>query len=250
SPDLEDLCSHINEKISNIKTYLQLRRIGEDQCLKSILSKIGKDMVLLHGLLNEMETVVEQQKKLKNLLQELQKAAERDQDEAQHLLEHIPAHLPKPTPTCIMATVKNEEQTKAVEPEAAKKPGKVTKVIKEMAFITAEEFAGVPAYMRGRLTYDQINAFVQEMNKAVVGKYKILHQPLKSMSSTSKNLYHRFITEENKDTKGQFFIVEADIKEFTELKLDKRFHSILSILRHCHRVREVRSSRLICYIIC
>uniref|UniRef100_A0A8C5TVQ6 SKA complex subunit 1 n=1 Tax=Malurus cyaneus samueli TaxID=2593467 RepID=A0A8C5TVQ6_9PASS len=104
--------------------------------------------------------------------------------------------------------------------------------------------------MKGRLTYDQINAVVQEINKAVVGKYKIMYQPLKSMSVPARNLYHRFMEEENKDTRGVFFIVEADIKEFTQLKLDKRFHSILNILRHCQRLREVRSSKLIRYVIC
>lgn len=56
--------------------------------------------------------------------------------------------------------------------------------------------------MKGRLTYNQINAVVQDMNKAVVGKYKILHQPLKSMNAAVRNLYHRFLEEETKDTKG------------------------------------------------
>ncbi|NWV17495.1 SKA1 protein, partial [Origma solitaria] len=147
-------------------------------------------------------------------------------------------------------TVKHEEQTKAVEPERAKKPAKQKKSIKEAPLITTEEFESVPAYMKGRLTYDQINAAVQEINKAVVGKYKIMYHPLKSMSVPVRNLYHRFMEEETKDTKGLFFIVEADIKEFTQLKLDKRFHNIISILRHCHRVREVRSMGLIRYVIC
>lgn len=49
---------------------------------------------------------------------------------------------------------------------------------------------------------------------------------------------------------GLFFIVEADIKAFTQLKLDKRFYSILNILRHCQRLREVRGSGLVRYIIC
>ncbi|NWI37476.1 SKA1 protein, partial [Picathartes gymnocephalus] len=147
-------------------------------------------------------------------------------------------------------TVKHEGQTKAVEPKTAKKPAKETKVIKEAALITTEEFESIPAYMKGRITYDQINAVVQQINMAVVGKYKILYQPLKSMSAPVRNLYHRFMEEETKDTRGVFFIVEADIKEFTQLKLDKRFHSILNILRHCQRVREVRSSGLIRYVIC
>lgn len=60
-------------------------------------------------------------------------------------------------------------------------------------------------YMKGRLTYDQINAVVQEMNKAVVAKYKILYQPLKSMSVPVRNLYDRFMEEETKDTRGTFF---------------------------------------------
>ncbi|XP_010006798.1 PREDICTED: spindle and kinetochore-associated protein 1 [Chaetura pelagica] len=251
SSDLEDLCFHINTKISTIKKTLQLRNIGQEPSLKSVLCKIGQEMVVLHDLLNKMETEVQQQKKLNALLKELQKSAEREQGEAQHLRENIPPHLPKPTQSSITGlTGKCEEQGKAAEPERAKKPIKEQRPIKEAALITAEEFESVPAYMKGRLTYDQINAVVQEMNKAVVGKYKILHQPLKSMSAPVRNLYHRFIEEETKDTKGEFFIVEADIKEFTQLKADKRFHSILNILRHCQRVREVRGSRLVRYVIC
>lgn len=58
-------------------------------------------------------------------------------------------------------------------------------------------------YMKSRLTYCQINDVIKEINKAVVSKYKILHQPKKSMSSVARNLYHRFIDEETKDTKGK-----------------------------------------------
>ncbi|XP_009664405.2 spindle and kinetochore-associated protein 1 [Struthio camelus] len=251
SLDLQDLCLHINMKISTIKKTLQLRNIGQEPSLKSMLCKIGHEMVLLNELLNKMEMEVQQQEKLKNLLKELQKSAERDQSEAHHLCENIPPHLPKPTQSCITGlTVKCGEQTKVIEPERAKKSVKEPRFIKEAALITAEEFESVPAYMRGRLTYDQINAVIQDMNKAVVSKYRILHQPLKSMNATVRNLYHRFLEEETKDTKGEFFIVEADIKEFTLLKVDKRFHSILNILRHCQRVREVRGSRLVRYVIC
>ncbi|NXM22550.1 SKA1 protein, partial [Ploceus nigricollis] len=251
SSSLEYLCLHINMKISNIKKYILLRDIGEDDSHKPVLCKIQNEVILVHDLLNEMESRVKQQEKLTDSLKEIQKAAERDQKEAQHLLEHIPRYLPKTPQSCNMVpTVKHKEQTKAVEPKCEKKPTKEKKTIKEAALITTEEFESVPAYMKGRITYDQINAVVQEINKAVVGKYKILCQPLKSMSAPVRNLYHRFIEEETKDTKEVFFIVEDDIKEFTQLKLDKRFHSILSILRHCQRVREIRGSGLIRYVIC
>ncbi|NWT62652.1 SKA1 protein, partial [Erythrocercus mccallii] len=251
SSSLENLCLHINEKISNIKKYILWRDIGKDECFKPVLCKIQNEVILVHDLLNEMETEIKEQEKLKDLLKGIQKAAEREQKEAQHLLEHIPLYLPKPTQCCItVPTVKQEGQAKAVEPKNVKKPAKETKVIKEAALITTEEFQNVPTYLKGRITYDQINAVVQQLNKAVVDKYKIMNQPLRSMSASVRNLYHRFMEEETKDTKGVFFIVEADIKEFTQLKLDKRFHSILNILRHCQRVREVRSSGLIRYVIC
>jgi hypothetical protein len=57
--------------------------------------------------------------------------------------------------------------------------------------------------MKSRLTYCQINDVIKEINKAVVGKYKIMHQPKASMNSVNRNLYQRFINEETKDTKGK-----------------------------------------------
>ncbi|NXU09971.1 SKA1 protein, partial [Pardalotus punctatus] len=218
SSDLEDLCFHINTKISNIKKFLMLRDSGEDQCRKSMLNKIGIEVILVHDLLSKMEAEVRQQEKLKNLLKKMQKAAERDQNEAQYLLEHIPPYLPKPTQSCIpVPTAKHGEQTEAVKPNHAKKPAKEKKKpIKEAALITTEEFESVPAYLKGRITYDQINAVVQELNKAVVGKYQIMHQPLKSMNAPAKNLYYRFIEEETKDTKGLgfFFSVNTELVTF------------------------------------
>ncbi|NXO75844.1 SKA1 protein, partial [Sitta europaea] len=205
SSSLEDLCLHINEKISNIKKCILLRDIGEDECRRPLLHKIRNEVVLVHDLLNKMEIVVKRQENMKDLLKKIQKAAERDQKEAQHLLEHIPPYLPKPTQRSIeVPAVKHKEQTRAVGPKQ-KKPTKETKAIKEAALITTDEFENVPAYLKGRITYDQINAVVQEMNKAVVGKYKIMYQPLKSMNAKVRNLYHRFMEEESKNTIGRFF---------------------------------------------
>ncbi|NWT06440.1 SKA1 protein, partial [Mionectes macconnelli] len=119
---------------------------GEEKCLKALLHKIGKDMMLLNDVLDKMETEVNQQEKMKHLLKELQKAAERDLNEAQHLLEHVPPHLPKPTQNCVtVPAVKQEEQTKVAEPVPEKKPAKEKRVIKKIALITAEEFKDVPA---------------------------------------------------------------------------------------------------------
>ncbi|XP_075442373.1 SKA complex subunit 1 isoform X2 [Ascaphus truei] len=250
SADLEDLCSHVNSKISIIKKTLHLRNIGQDPSLTSVLSKVAHEMYSLHDLLNKVEKEVRYQESLTNSLKELQGTLSRDFSEATHLTENIPAYLPKKASSSNSAPdVKTEVVVKVTEPEPAKKPAK-EKIIKEMELITVQEFGNIPAYIKNRLTYDQINSTIEEINKAVVGKYKILHQPMKSLSNNAKKLLCRFKDEETKDTKGQFFIVDQDIKEFTQVKIDKRFHGMLSILRHCHRIREIRGKGLVRYTVC
>ncbi|XP_077202896.1 SKA complex subunit 1 isoform X2 [Paroedura picta] len=251
SPDLDGLCSHVNGKISHIKTLLQLRKIGQEPSLKTVLGKILHEMFLFNDLLNKMELECHHQERQQGQLKELQELIEKDYDEAQHLEENMPFYLPSAVPASTGGlAAKKEELGKDPEPGHRKKPGKEGQGVKEIPFMTVEEFESVPAYMRGRLTYNQVNAVIQEINKAVASKYKIMRQSMKSMPSAVRNLYFRFQEEETKDTKGKFFIVEADVEEFTQLKADKRFHSILTILRHCQRVREIRGSRLVRYAVC
>ncbi|XP_015667632.1 spindle and kinetochore-associated protein 1 [Protobothrops mucrosquamatus] len=251
SSNLNDLCFHLNSKISNIKKSLQLRKIDQDPSLKTVLNKVVHEMFLLNSLLNKLEEEYHHQWRLQKKLKELQASVERDYLEAQRLGENVPIYLPQATQgSSVGIALKEKEPCKAEENKASKKSAKVSKCIREAPFITAEEFENVPAYMKGRLTHSQVNAVVVEINKAVASKYSIMRQPVKTMVNATRNLYFRFQEEETKDTKGEYFIVEADIEEFTPLKVDKRFHSILTILRHCHRVREIRGSRLVRYALC
>ncbi|XP_036274581.1 spindle and kinetochore-associated protein 1 [Pipistrellus kuhlii] len=252
SSDLDQLCSHINEKIGNIKKSLSLRNCGQVPNSKTILSKIGDEIMVINELLNKLEIEIQFQEQTTNSLKELCASLEEDYKDVEHLKENIPPHLPQVTVTQNSGNVSDfdsEEPVKVEEPAVTKKPSKEQRNIKEMPFITSEEFNSIPAYMKSRLTYCQINDVIKEINKAVVSKYKILHQPKKSMSSVARNLYHRFMDEETKDTKGHYFVVEADIKEFTALKVDKRFHVMLNILRHCRRLSEVRGGGLTRYVI-
>ncbi|XP_066208589.1 spindle and kinetochore-associated protein 1 isoform X1 [Saccopteryx leptura] len=252
SSDLEQICSHITEKIGNIKKSLSLRNCGQEPNLKTILNKIGDEIMLVNDLLNKLELEIQYQEQATNSLKELYESLEEDYKDVEHLKENIPPHLPQVTVTQNFVNVSDDHEgpVRVEDPAATKKPSKEQRNIKEMPFITSEEFNGIPMYMKSRLTYCQINDVIKEINKAIVSKYKILHHPKKStMSSVNRNLYHRFIDEETKDTKGHYFIVEADIKEFTALKVDKRFHVMLNILRHCRRLSEVRGGGLTRYVI-
>uniref|UniRef100_A0A8C3YMQ8 SKA complex subunit 1 n=1 Tax=Catagonus wagneri TaxID=51154 RepID=A0A8C3YMQ8_9CETA len=252
SSELEQLCSHINEKIGNVKKTLSLRNCGQEPTLRTILNKIEDEIIAVNELLNKLELEIECQEEINSSLKELCVSLEEDYKDLEHLKENIPAHLP---PVTVTQNVVNrsdldpEEVAKVEDCAPPKKPPKEQRHIKEMLFITSDEFDGIPAYLKSRLTCCQINNVIKEINKALVGKYKILHQPKKSMNPVARNLYHRFIDEETKETKGHYFIVEADIKEFTALKVDKRFHVILNILRHCRRLSEVRGGGLTRYLI-
>lgn len=57
-------------------------------------------------------------------------------------------------------------------------------------------------YMKGRVSYDQLNAAVQNINTAVTAKYKILHQSVKTLNNHARKLHQRFKDQETKDTKG------------------------------------------------
>lgn len=57
-------------------------------------------------------------------------------------------------------------------------------------------------YMKGRVSYDQLNTAVHSINTAVAAKYKILRQPMKALNNHARKLHQRFKDQETKDTKG------------------------------------------------
>lgn len=48
---------------------------------------------------------------------------------------------------------------------------------------------------------------------------------------------------------GQFFVVEEDLRELAQLKVDKRFVGMLNMLRHCQRLKELRGGGLTRYML-
>lgn len=44
-------------------------------------------------------------------------------------------------------------------------------------------------------------------------------------------------------------MVEDDIRELTQMKVEKRFQGILNMLRHCQRLREIRGGGVTRYVL-
>ncbi|XP_062870446.1 spindle and kinetochore-associated protein 1 [Trichomycterus rosablanca] len=252
--ELEEVTKHINDKISLVKRLLELRAVANDPDKRAYLLKIEQDVNAMNGLLDRFERCVTQQRDLLKHLQDLDGFFQEDERNAQHLKENIPPHMPRRGQLTaaqggpvLLPSKQSEVNSAPQEPEPPKKP--LRSQIKELEFITVQEFDSIPQYMKGRVTYDQLNAAVKNVNTAVTAKYKILQQPVKSLNNASRKLHQRFKDQETKHTKGQFFVVEEDLCELAQLKVDKRFVGMLNMLRHCQRLKELRGGGLTRYLL-
>ncbi|XP_033824084.2 spindle and kinetochore-associated protein 1 [Periophthalmus magnuspinnatus] len=244
--ELEDFSKRIQERLASVQRMLDLSIIDLPQ---NKMKKLGQVLFAIEGILEESEKYVSRQKDQLQHLKTLEQSSQKYLEDLRHLQDNIPEHLPKKK-NQVNEPVKVQTNT---EDNQSRQPEKVKKVckgyIKEMEIITIPEYESIPQYMKGRVTYDQLNAAVLCINASVSSKYKILHQPTKTLNNHSRKLHQRFKEQETKDTKGQFFIVEADIREFSETKVDKKFQGILNMLRHCQRLKELRGGGITRYVL-
>ncbi len=179
----------------------------------------------------------------------------------------------------------------------------------KVPFLTVSEFDSVPKYMRGRMTYDSLNAAVSEYNSALEEKYAFLAKGFQAMGSikdkkrfkefrsqvqkiylliilvrrkkqTFNNLIMVFffgsllavlasrlyifslfkstdvsifsfncfsssplsplVSQETRECKGVCFLVADDLRLCPSLKTETNRRVVFTILRHCHRIRELR----------
>ncbi|XP_072241383.1 SKA complex subunit 1 [Leuresthes tenuis] len=246
--DLEDISQHVHDKISFIQQMLDLSVVELPQ---PKIKKLGQEFFSLEKLLEELERCVDQQKKQLDHLKALEEYFQKALEDVQHIKDNIPPHIPRKKDLDRgKETVRNLNEATDGRPVQADNIKQMSKtIIKEMEFITMPEFESIPQYMKGRVSYDQLNAAVDSINIAVTAKYKILHQSVKTLNNHARKLHQRFKDQQTKETKGQYFIVEDDIREFTQTKVDKRFQGILNMLRHCQRLRELRGGGLIRYML-
>ncbi|XP_016522024.1 SKA complex subunit 1 isoform X2 [Poecilia formosa] len=247
--DLEEIYQHFQNKLSSLQCMLDLSAADLPQ---QKIKKLGQEVLGLGRMLEEFEKCVDQQKeqllqlKVKFLLKclELEKLFQNYLESVQHMKDNFPAHIPKRK-----SPVKDNKPADN-QPAWAEKTKKINRnFVKEVDYITTQEYESIPHYMKGRVSYEQLNAVVEGINTAVAAKYKILCQPLKALNNHSRKLQQRFKDQETKDTRGQFFVVEEDMHEFTQMKVDKRFQGILNMLRQCQRLREVRGGGLVRYML-
>ena len=112
--------------------------------------------------------------------------------------------------------------------------------------LASAEFDAIPRYLRGRLTLERINSFVAAINKVFMDKYAIVRSNPARIPPDQRTRYYQWREEELEELAGRFFVTENDLKSSkTPVKLDPANRSILSILRHVSRLKELRTGSIL-----
>ena len=141
-----------------------------------------------------------------------------------------------------------QEVKKLATKSDAKKPPLLAESLKrpkatigQVAFLTLAQFDAIPKYMKGRVTYEGVNAAVEELNVALVEKYTFLGGKMADLPNPkAKKRYHSLLNgnmnklldqypryqalraQESKDTKGVHFVTSEELRYiqfFFSLKL-------------------------------
>lgn len=128
----------------------------------------------------------------------------------------------------------------------------------EIPAIAPGEFETVPKYMRGRLTQERVNGGVEFLNRVLLDKYAFLRQNPAKLPPDQRQKYYDWKDCETEETAGKFFVTETDLKAAlgakggtpaATFKLDSTGRAILAIMRHCGRIKEVRGSGMIRFVL-
>lgn len=248
---LEDLSSSFDSRLECLRTLIDLQYASEEVDCNKHFEHLLNEVEKLENVMAMMRSMIDKQKEKCEQIQELKLMFQKLIGHLQYSCVNVPAHIPLPVK---MDSVVHEAKAKSVshttqapQTKASTKGSGKLDAYRMLEYVTVEEFEGVPKYMKGRLTYSQLNASIDELNKPFKEKYKILAMKRSTLNDVNRKRFEKYKLQETNDTSGEYFIVDDDIKEFSSLKLDSVGRAILTVLRHCGRIKEIRGSGLTRY---
>ena len=119
-------------------------------------------------------------------------------------------------------------------------PHPKTCVVKNISFLTIDEFNKIPKYMKGRLSYDLLTQAVKEFNDCVNMKYDFLARDVSELSLIEKKRRAQLKSQMKPELKKSNFVTADDLKEYTMFKTESSRKSVFTVLRHFQRIKENR----------
>jgi len=210
--------------------------------LSSELAQIRMNMVKQNNICHIIQTQIQAANRMNELLLAYQGRLE-------HLKENVPVGARK-------QNMHDNHQNKVQETKAKKSPLEEAKTandsnddpktprvkVDQVEFISLSEFDTVPKYMKGRVQFATMNTAVEELNNALEDKYTFMARTFANMTNvTEKKKYKAYKSQESKTTTaGVQFITADDLKGAQILKSEHSRRSLLPILRHLKKIKEIR----------
>ncbi|XP_053201814.1 spindle and kinetochore-associated protein 1-like [Panonychus citri] len=116
--------------------------------------------------------------------------------------------------------------------------------------INMNEFDEIPQYMRGRITHSSLNQGLAAFMDTITAKYQLLSTHSSRYTDEDMKRAQLYKSQENSDTAGQLFCTTDDLKMYSNLKETNTTKIVLTCLRHCRRIKEIRGpGKLIRYAV-
>jgi hypothetical protein len=116
------------------------------------------------------------------------------------------------------------------------------------AEISNEDFAKIPAYMKGRVALSELQYFLETVViRTFNEKYQLMFKQRSTLKPSEFNLQSMF-KDQASYFEGQKFITVGDIARILEKNVDKKDDRFLQMLRHIQIIREIRKNSICCYI--
>lgn len=122
-----------------------------------------------------------------------------------------------------------------------------------ISMIDKDEFSKIPKYIIGRQSLETVNSFINIINQILRTKYTFLSLgKAHARKQGELNLYLDFKKQEMdicNDNECVYFFTGTDYERQVKSKLDKLKLNLITVLRHCKRLREHRIKNDVRYVI-
>jgi len=203
------------------------------------IGELKRKMQILKTVVDKLNLQTKQAKKISEYMHERIETCE-------HLSENLPTRIGSTNTNSNQVKIETGNQgqvgkKKQTTTSSNPVPKKPSNTVPKIRFLSLDEFASIPKYMKGRLGYDNVNTSIQEFNAALEARYAFLAKGFQAMASMAlKKRYKEMKSNETRDTRGVFFVVADDLKNSETLKSEASRRVIFTILRHFQLIREIR----------
>ncbi|KAG9291044.1 hypothetical protein G9A89_012916 [Geosiphon pyriformis] len=269
---MEVMMRMFNERVSELKNSMLLRAEGTSESTEKILVELRHAISELETHVSYMTTFLQEEKAAIERAQEMKEKLKVQHEHLKSISRHLPKHLPGNLRDIFVETSKQQsnlprmlfnrnvlEDVSQIYHERLPQPVVLSQLTRSttalsflISYLTVPDFENVPKYIANRLTRDKVNEAIDDLNKLLADKYRILKMNPSSMNQSLKARYWEYKEAINEETKGKYFITENDLKINNlkiNFKLDVAGRAILAILRHVGKLKEVRGGGQTRYVV-